>query len=264
MTLRSPIALFVLVAVFSMSLPSSARAVAPTAGEMAESLRWASAMFEGVAASTTLEPGLEVVTNFDPVQKNARFGKPLKLAAGRYTHGLFCHANSKIIVRLPSPGNTFEAIAGVDSNDQTVGGRGSVVFRRASWREGRVPLAGATGGNAGSARQGRPGGRPGVYAGGERLRQWIQLRPGRLGRRQDHVGRRQDRLARRSADGRRSGGGRSEPSAVFVRLRWPAFVQVPERLEAGAGVEAARSAAHRANPYLHRSQDRAHRPRRGH
>ena len=45
-----------------------------------------------------------------------------------FTRGLYCHAPSKIIVRLPGPGAKFTAIAGVDSNDQTSGGRGSVDF----------------------------------------------------------------------------------------------------------------------------------------
>ena len=85
-------------------------------------------MFEGAAASKALQPGLEVVANFDSVQTNARFGKPLKLASAAYRHGLFCHANSKIVVRLPAAGKTFEAIVGVDSNEQTAGGQGSVVF----------------------------------------------------------------------------------------------------------------------------------------
>src|ERR1035437_5554700 len=45
-----------------------------------------------------------------------------------YSRGLYCHAPSKIVVRLPGPGALFTAIAGVDSNDQTSGGRGSVDF----------------------------------------------------------------------------------------------------------------------------------------
>ncbi len=45
-----------------------------------------------------------------------------------YTRGLYCHAVSKVIVRLPAPGKTFTAVVGVDTNNQTSGGRGSVVF----------------------------------------------------------------------------------------------------------------------------------------
>jgi alpha-galactosidase len=35
---------------------------------------------------------------------------------------------SKVVVHLPGPGKTFMAVAGVDSNDNTSGGKGSVVF----------------------------------------------------------------------------------------------------------------------------------------
>ena len=105
-----------------------APAVSPSADEMAEASRWSTSLFDGRPASNALQPGLEVVANLDPVQKNARFGRPLKLGDKRYAHGLFCHATSRIVVRLPSPGKVFEAILGVDSNEQTAGGKGSVVF----------------------------------------------------------------------------------------------------------------------------------------
>ena len=115
-------------AVCSLLTFRTANAVTPTVGEQAEARHWASAMFEGVEAPNSLQPGLEVVANYDLVQVNARFGKPLKLAGKTYTHGLFCHANSKIIVRLPAAGKTFEAVAGVDNNEHTSAGQGSIVF----------------------------------------------------------------------------------------------------------------------------------------
>ena len=58
-----------------------------------------------------------------------RAGKPLNLNSKQYTSGLYCHANSHVVLRgLPAANVRFSAIAGVDSNDQTSGGRGSVVF----------------------------------------------------------------------------------------------------------------------------------------
>jgi len=74
------------------------------------------------------QPGLIVLANHDPVRQNARGGKPMRLGKAEYTRGLYCHAVSKVVVCLPSPGKTFTAVTGVDSNDQTSGGRGSVVF----------------------------------------------------------------------------------------------------------------------------------------
>ncbi len=69
-----------------------------------------------------------VLANHDPVWKNGRGPQPMRLGDRQYTHGLYCHAFSKIVVRLPGPGASFAAIVGVDSNEQTSGGRGSVDF----------------------------------------------------------------------------------------------------------------------------------------
>lgn len=53
----------------------------------------------------------------------------MKIGDKGYTHGLYCHAVSKIGVRLPGPGKRFTAVAGLDHNDDTARGKGSVVFR---------------------------------------------------------------------------------------------------------------------------------------
>lgn len=101
----------------------------PAPAELAEAGRWADAKFAGVLSPEIARPGsIEVLFNNDPVQPNARMGKPLRIAGKAYTRGLYCHAFSKLIVHLPGPGSRFEALAGVDSNEQTSGGRGSVVF----------------------------------------------------------------------------------------------------------------------------------------
>jgi alpha-galactosidase len=106
----------------------AARAVTVTPDELAEARRWTAARFEGVVPDQPAEPALVVRANHDPVQKNARGGKPMRLVDRQFTRGLFCHAPSKILVRLPAPGRTFTALVGVDSNEQTSGGRGSVDF----------------------------------------------------------------------------------------------------------------------------------------
>ena len=105
------------------------QAAEPTAGAMSEAARWAAAKFGGVAESPPEPlPGLVVLANNDPVQRNARGGRPMRIVNAEFTRGLYCHAFSKIIVRLPGPGDAFTAVAGVDSNEQTGGGRGSVRF----------------------------------------------------------------------------------------------------------------------------------------
>lgn len=109
-------------------LSQSAQAMTVSPDEMTAMRCWTAQSFEGTQKLDLQGAGLQVIENFDPVQKNGRFGKPLKIAGIKYTNGLFCHANSRISVHLPGPGKTFTAIAGVDINEQTIGGQGSVIF----------------------------------------------------------------------------------------------------------------------------------------
>ncbi len=100
----------------------------PTAAELDEAHAWAAAKFQGTVERATPRARIEVLANNDPVQPNARGGKPMHIAGVQYTRGLYCHAVSKVIAHLPRGGKAFQAVVGVDSNEQTGGGRGSVVF----------------------------------------------------------------------------------------------------------------------------------------
>jgi alpha-galactosidase len=106
----------------------TARALTPTQEELNEASQWAAAKFGGVVQKQSNEAGLIVRANHDPVQLNSRAGKPLRIKHLEFTHGLYCHAPSQVLVRLPEGALTFTASVGVDSNDQTMGGRGSVQF----------------------------------------------------------------------------------------------------------------------------------------
>jgi alpha-galactosidase len=118
-----------LAATFILALfPACAGAVSPTPEEMLEARCFVAAKLEGVADPKQPQTGLLILANNDPVQLNARNGKPLRIADKLYPRGLFCHAVSKLAVRLPKPAKRFSAIVGVDSNEQTRGGNGSVVF----------------------------------------------------------------------------------------------------------------------------------------
>jgi alpha-galactosidase len=75
-----------------------------------------------------LEPGLDVFANNDAVIPNGRGGKPLRIGDQEYSRGLYCHAVSRVDVHLPKPGKSFTAIVGLDHNEDTKRGRGSVVF----------------------------------------------------------------------------------------------------------------------------------------
>ena len=73
--------------------------------------------------------GITIISNHDAVQKNARFGKPLRIGGVEYARGLFCHAKSELLVNLKSGKATrFHAVVGVDQNGDTDKGQGSVIF----------------------------------------------------------------------------------------------------------------------------------------
>jgi alpha-galactosidase len=103
-------------------------AASPSASEMEDATQWGAAKFAAKPIERPLNAGIEVLANNDPVQQNVRAGKPLNIAGKQYTRGLYCHAVSKLLVRLNGPAKSFNAVVGVDTNDQTSGGRGSVVF----------------------------------------------------------------------------------------------------------------------------------------
>ncbi len=109
-------------------IANAALALTVTPAEMDEARQWIAAAFEGVQPPSAGQLEIEVGENHGPVQANMRGGKPLQIVSEKHVRGLYCHAPSRLTVRLPGPGGMFEAVAGVDTNDQTSGGRGSVVF----------------------------------------------------------------------------------------------------------------------------------------
>jgi len=106
--------------------PLLVRAVSPTPEEAAETRRWIAAKFDGTREVRPVPAGLAVIANYQEVQRNARDGQPLKIADRQYPRGIYCHAPSQLLVRLPGPGAAFTAAVGIDSNGNYSGG--SVVF----------------------------------------------------------------------------------------------------------------------------------------
>jgi alpha-galactosidase len=98
-----------------------------TPEELSERDAWAKAWFSPPGEATR-PIGLVVLANHYPVIRNGRGGEPLSIAGKKYSRGLYCHANSKVVVYLPAPGKSFSAIVGIDSNEQTRPEKGSVVF----------------------------------------------------------------------------------------------------------------------------------------
>jgi alpha-galactosidase len=106
--------------------------------EMADAKRWVAAKFEGKAAPAPPEAKLEVQREDDEIifgrsghsmQRHLMWEySQLKIGKTVYTNGLYCHADCKIKVTLPAPGKRFTAQVGVDTNDRTKRGLGTVVF----------------------------------------------------------------------------------------------------------------------------------------
>ena len=115
------------------SIVSAAQA-SVTPAEMTEMRVWVNAKFGNVSP---LEPSgsLTILTHFDVVWRNCRVDRPLKLGVSEYRRGLFTHAPSEVLVKLPGPGKEFSACVGIDTNEQTRGGQGSVIFTVATGKD---------------------------------------------------------------------------------------------------------------------------------
>ncbi len=119
-------------AVLAMALlaVSSAGAATPTPEELALARRWAGEHLRPVRAAPAALPqaaerepaGLVVLANYGPVQVNGRDGQPLRIGDQTFTRGLYCHAISKILVRLPGAGQSLTATVGIDTNGNFTGG----------------------------------------------------------------------------------------------------------------------------------------------
>ncbi|HQC43080.1 MAG TPA: NPCBM/NEW2 domain-containing protein, partial [Verrucomicrobiota bacterium] len=116
------------VAILAGLAAGSALAVTVAPVDLAQTRVWASAKLEGKPLPMPKTEGLVVYANHDPVQKRGRNGKPMNISGTLYTRGLYCHAQSHVLVRLPAAGKKFKTEIGVDSNSDTSGGRGSVKF----------------------------------------------------------------------------------------------------------------------------------------
>jgi len=114
--------------VATVCITHTVEAVRPTEAEMAEARFWFNRWFGAEKPNAPGTARVLVETNHDPVQVNGRNGYALRIRDREFERGFFCHAPSRLRIHLPGPAREFRARIGVDSNDQTAGGRGSVVF----------------------------------------------------------------------------------------------------------------------------------------
>jgi len=93
------------VAAFVGALAHHCQAVTVQPDERDEAARWVAVKFQGIQQSPPAQaPALVVLANHDPVQKNARSGRPMRIVNSEFTRGLYCHAFSQVLVRLPEKG----------------------------------------------------------------------------------------------------------------------------------------------------------------
>jgi hypothetical protein len=116
--------LLILVAALLVDYSSPTHSLGVSPEEMAEARRFSDAKFRGLTPTEIGPGGLLVLANHGPMQRNGRDGAPLKIANLDFSRGLFCHAPSRILVRLPGPGKEFTASVGIDAR----AGGGTVVF----------------------------------------------------------------------------------------------------------------------------------------
>jgi alpha-galactosidase len=114
-------------------VPADAPQDAVMAGpvELQEMQDWASAAFTGHRP-----PGREPAVRVELRRQDynsLRFGQscmetPIKIRQRQFKHGLGTHANSELVLHLPSDAKEFKAFVGIDNNFDTGGERGSVQF----------------------------------------------------------------------------------------------------------------------------------------
>lgn len=120
--------LFAMVMLTQLGWTAEPQPAAEVSAEAQMLHHWLAAKFGDEKQVTLPSWGLAVLANFDELCLNTRMGQRLTIGTTEYARGVFCHAASKVAVRLPAPGKAFSAFVGVDSNSQTRGGRGSIVF----------------------------------------------------------------------------------------------------------------------------------------
>ena len=112
-----------------------------TAAELAKAHKWTRAKFEGVAETKPDEGYLKVNLDAGMIQRSevtttgyglyAIASRPLRIADRDFERGLHFQSEGEVLVHLPKPAKTFEAILGVDSNRVTGfysnAGRGTVI-----------------------------------------------------------------------------------------------------------------------------------------
>ncbi|MBN2578373.1 MAG: alpha-galactosidase [Pirellulales bacterium] len=120
-----PLSMSFFIFILAAAICPGATGVSPSADELTLAKRFVEVKFE---AENPRNPGLIVELNNGPIELNSYWKQPLQLGDKQFAKGIGCHAPSKITVCLPGPGKKFLAQVGLDNNEDTRRGNGSVVF----------------------------------------------------------------------------------------------------------------------------------------
>lgn len=128
------LALTGLLAAFTGLAAAHVMAAGPTAEDLSLRDAWvkkhlpagASGTPEVTAPSAAPGAALLVWSSYDEVFRNEVPGKGLSVADQKFAHGIYCHAPTKLEVRLPSGGKSFSSAVGILNNPASAGG--SIVF----------------------------------------------------------------------------------------------------------------------------------------
>ena len=226
---------------------------AAATGERAETASLCRGQVRRGPRDGVLSGGLNVLANHGPVTQNKHADLPLILQGQVFERGFYCHAPSRIAIRLPGPGKSFSARVGINSNYMTRPGRGSIICS--------VHVAGREAYRSDVLRR---------DAGGPRLRSiWAVpkiscCRSKTRGTAFPATRRRGSSTASRLRTGARCGSVicrcdgptavRTRRSLLFVRLRRPAVGRSPARLDRPARKPPARRRADRARRGVPRPQ----------
>ncbi|MCL2622644.1 MAG: NPCBM/NEW2 domain-containing protein, partial [Planctomycetaceae bacterium] len=121
---------FIFIIIYGFIASTPLFAVQPRPVDLTTRQNWVAAKLEEqIAAPEEKTFGITVLDNHNSVQRNSSHeGAMIRLGEKTFARGIYTHANSHLVVRLPGPGARFSATFGVDNNHSTSGFRGSARF----------------------------------------------------------------------------------------------------------------------------------------
>ncbi len=134
MSIRCAVGWLIILTTLAANLSAEALPARPMPADMSLRDAWVrehfplnvSGMRGGGVAGQSPEPAVTVLSSYDAVFRNEVPGKGLAIADRKFAHGIYCHAPTRLRVRLPGSGKSFSSTVGILTNPASQGG--SIVF----------------------------------------------------------------------------------------------------------------------------------------